>query len=118
MRAREFLHFPLGEVRMDLDLIDRRHYLAATKERREVLDHEIADADRTDLAISEQGLQSAIGLQGSIKRRRQCLVEEQQVDLVDAKLAGALLEAVQSFVVPVVADPDLRLQEDVRPADV
>jgi len=29
-----------------------------------------------------------------IADRRQCLVKEQQVDLVDAKLAGALLEAV------------------------
>src|SRR5438034_10927430 len=118
MPAREFLHVPLREVGMDLDLVDRRNYLAAIEEGREVLDHEIADPDRTDLAVSEQGLQSAVGLQGSIERRRQRLVEEQQVDLVDAKLAGALLEAVQSFVVTVVADPDLRLQENVRPADV
>jgi hypothetical protein len=103
---------------MDLDLIDRRHYLAAIEKRREVLDHEIADPDRADFAVSEQCLQSAVGLQGSIERRRQCLVEEQQVDLVDTKLAGALLEAVQGFVVSVVANPDLRLKEDLRPADV
>ena len=101
---------------MDLDLIDRRHHLAAVEQHREVLDHEITDPDRADLAVSEQGLQSAVGLQGSIERRRQCLVEDEQVDLVDAKLAGALLEAVQSFVVPVVADPYLGLQEDFRPA--
>jgi hypothetical protein len=35
-------------------------------------------------------------------------MEEQEVDLVDPKLAGAFLEAVQSFVVAVVTDPDLR----------
>ena len=45
-------------------------------------------------------------------------MEDQQVDLVDAELARALLETVQSFVIPVVADPDLGLQEDLRPADV
>src|SRR5438034_7534729 len=101
---------------MDLDLIDRRHHLAVIEKRRKVLDHEIADPDRSELAVSEQGLEGAVGLQGSIERRGQCLMEEQQVDLVDAKLAGALLKAVQSFVVPIVPDPDLRLQEDLRPA--
>jgi hypothetical protein len=83
-----------------------------------VLDHEIADPDGTDLAVGEQGFQSAVGFQGSIERRRQRLVQEQQVDLVDAKLAGALLKAMQRFVVAVVADPDLRLQEDLRSTDV
>ena len=39
----------------------------------------------------------------------------QQVDLVDAELAGALVKAVQRLVVAVVADPDLGLQEDLRP---
>ena len=34
----------------------------------------------------------------SASRRGQCLVEEQQVDLVDAKLAGALLKAVQRLI--------------------
>jgi hypothetical protein len=34
-------------------------------------------------------------------------VQDQEVDLVDAELAGALLEAVQRLVVSVVADPDV-----------
>ena len=37
---------------------------------------------------------------------RQWLVQDQQVDLVDAELGGALVEAVQRLVVAVVADPD------------
>src|SRR5439155_10790543 len=49
-----------------------------------------------------------------LERRRQRLVQEQQVDLVYAELAGALVEAVQRLVVAVVADPNLGLQEDVR----
>jgi hypothetical protein len=45
------------------------------------------------------------------------LVQEQQVDLVDAELAGALVEAVQRLVVAVVGDPDFRLDENLRPVD-
>jgi len=45
-------------------------------------------------------------------------VEDEQIDLVDAKLAGALLEAVQSFVVPVVTDPDFRFEDDLGPIQV
>ena len=40
-------------------------------------------------------------------------MQDQQVDLVDAELAGALVEAVQRLVVAVVADPDLGLNEDL-----
>jgi len=81
-----------------------------------VLDHEVADPDRADLTVSQQTLQRAVCSQGSVERRRQRLVEDQQVDLIDTELAGALLEAVQSFVIPVVTDPDLRLQEDLPPS--
>jgi hypothetical protein len=42
-------------------------------------------------------------------------VQDQQVDLVDPQLAAALVEGVQGLVVPVVADPDLGLDEDLRP---
>jgi len=41
-------------------------------------------------------------------------VQDQQVDLVDAELVGALLEAMQRLVVSVVADPDLGLKDDLR----
>ena len=52
------------------------------------------------------------------KAGRQRLVQDQQVDLVDAELAGALVEGVQRLVIAVVADPDLGLQEDSRAADL
>jgi hypothetical protein len=42
-------------------------------------------------------------------------MQDQKVDLVDAELTGAFLEGVQRLVVSVVADPDLGLQEDLRP---
>jgi hypothetical protein len=44
-------------------------------------------------------------------------VEDQQLDLVDAELAGALLEGVEGLVVAVVVDPDLGLDEDLGPVD-
>ena len=65
------------------------------------------------LPVVEQRLQRPVGLQGLVEGRGQRLVQDQQVDLVDAELAGALLETVQRLVVAVVADPDLRLDEDL-----
>ncbi len=81
-------------------------------------DHEVADSDRADLAAIEQRLQGAVGLEGSIESRGQRLVQDQKVDLVDTELAGALLECMQRLVVSVIADPDLGLQEDLRPVHV
>src|SRR3954452_9413963 len=40
-------------------------------------------------------------------------MQDQQVELVDTDLPGALLEPVQRGIVAVVADPDLRLDEDL-----
>ena len=48
---------------------------------------------------------------GEVEAARAGLVQDQQVDLVDAELAGALVEGVQGLVVAVVADPDLGLDE-------
>jgi hypothetical protein len=44
-------------------------------------------------------------------------MQEQQVDLIDTELAGALVERVQRGVIAVVADPQLRLHEDVAARD-
>ncbi len=54
-------------------------------------------------------------LRRRLELRRQGLVEDQQVDLVDTELAGALLEPVQSLLVAVVDDPDLGPHEHLRP---
>ena len=83
-----------------------------------MLDHEVADADRTDLAVGEQPLQGTVGLERSVERGGQRLVQDQQGDLFDAELSGALLETVERLVVSVVADPDLGLQEHIRWAQV
>jgi hypothetical protein len=55
-----------------------------------VVSGRVADADRADLAAGEQCLEGAVGLQRAVERRRQRLVEDQEVDLVDVELAGAV----------------------------
>jgi hypothetical protein len=109
----ECLHLGLLEVGVHLDLIDGRHHLRGREQRLEVAGHEVADADGPDLAPRVQLLQGSVGLQGAVELRGQRLVQEQQVDHVDAELVCALVEGVQGGVVAVVADPDLGLDEDL-----
>jgi len=40
-------------------------------------------------------------------------VEDEEVELFDTEFAGALVEGMQSLVVPVVGDPDFRFDEDL-----
>jgi hypothetical protein len=87
---------------MTFDLVDRRHHCCPVEERREVLDHEVTDPDGADLVVGEQRLERAVGLQGPLEGRGQCLVQDQQVDLVDSEFVGAFLEAVPRLVVSVV----------------
>jgi hypothetical protein len=82
-----------------LDLVDRRHDGAPVEQPGQVVDREVADADRADLAVGQERLQRAVGLEGAVERGGQRLVEDEQVDLLDAELARALLEAVQRLVV-------------------
>jgi hypothetical protein len=57
------------------------------------------------------------GVDGPVERSGQRPVEDEQVDLVDAELAGALVEGVERLVVAVVADPHLGLDEHVGTVD-
>ena len=79
----------------------------------EVVGHEVGDADGPDLAVGKQRLQGAVGVDREVEPAGERLVQDQQVDRVDAELAGGLVERVQRRVVPVVADPDLGLDEDL-----
>jgi hypothetical protein len=76
-----------------------------------VVDHEVADADCADLVVREQRLERPVGLERPVEGAGQGLVEDEQVDVVDAELPAALLEAVQRLLVSVVGDPDLGLEE-------
>jgi hypothetical protein len=58
----------LPEIGMDLDLVDRRHDCGAVEQLRQVVDHEVADADRADFAVGQESLQGAVGLQCPVER--------------------------------------------------
>jgi hypothetical protein len=90
---------------VDLDLVEGGHDGCLGQQVVEVLGHEVAHADRADPALGEESLERPVGVEGAVEGRGQRLVQEQQVDLVDAELAGALVERVQRGVVAVVADP-------------
>jgi hypothetical protein len=113
----EGLDLRLNEVGVHLDLVDRRDDRSAVEQPGEVVDHEVAHADRADLAVGQQRLQGAVRLEGPVEGRGERLVEDQQVDLLDAELARALLETVQRLVVAVVGDPDLGLEEHLGAID-
>ena len=91
----ELLNSSLLEVGVDLDLVDGRHDRGAVQQPGQVLDHEVADSDGADLAVLEQRLKRAVGRRSLVEVRRQRLVQDQQVDLVEAQLPGALVETVQ-----------------------
>ena len=105
----------LAEVGVDLDLVDGRDDAALLQESFEVVRHEVADADGADLAVRQQLLQCLVCRDGEFELVRQGLVEDEQVELIEAELAGALVERVQGCVVAVVADPHLGLDEDLVP---
>jgi hypothetical protein len=83
----------------------------------QVVDHEVTDTDGADLAVGHQPFEGPVGGHGLVEVAGQRLVQDEQVDLVDAELAGTLVEGVQRLVVAVVADPDLRLQEHLLARD-
>jgi hypothetical protein len=66
------------------------------------------------LPSAQEVLQRSVGVDGQLELARQRMVQDEQVDLVDAELARALVEGVQRLVVPVVGDPDLGLDEHLR----
>ena len=75
--------------------------------------HEVRHPDGTHLAVGVQLFQGVVGRHSEVELPRQGLVQDEQVDLVDTKLARALVEGVQRGVVAVVGDPGLRLDEDL-----
>jgi hypothetical protein len=99
------------------DLVDGRDDAGMLEQGGEVVDREVADADGADPAVGEQCFERPVGAEGAVEGAGRCLVEDEQVDLLDAELSGALVEAVEGLVVAVVGDPDLRLEEHVGAVD-
>ena len=75
--------------------------------------HEVAHPDRAHPPLGEEPLQRPVGVHGAVEVAGERVVEDEQVDVVDAQLPAALVEGVQRLIVSKVADPHLRLDEDV-----
>ena len=103
----------LGEVGVQLDLVDRRDDVGLGEQLLQVVRHEVADADRPHAPVGEQGLQRLVRGDGFVEPVGGGLMQDEQVQVVDAELAGSFLPGVQRLVVAVVADPDLGLDEHV-----
>ena len=67
MLGAEGLDLALREVGVLLDLIDSGDDRGAVEQRGEVVDHEVADADRADLAVGQQRLERPVGLERPVE---------------------------------------------------
>src|SRR5699024_10910881 len=81
----------------------------------EHLGHEVRDSDCAHLPIGQELLQRPVRTDGALEVRSQRLMQEQQVDLLNTQFSGRLIKGMQGLGIPVVADPQLRLDEYVRP---
>ena len=102
----------LLEVGVQLDLVDRRHHRGFRQQPLQHLGHEVAHADGAHAAVGQQLFQRLVRAEGAIELAGQRLVQDQQVDVIHAQLAGTLVEGVQGGIKTVVADPHLGFDED------
>ena len=93
---------------MHLDLVDGRDDVDLAEQVLEVVLHEVRDADRARAASGEQLLDRLVCADGAVELARDRLVQQEQVDVVDAEPPQAAVEADECLVVAVVTDPELR----------
>ena len=78
---------------------------------------EVRDADRTGAAFREKLLDRFVRLDGSVEVGGDGLVEQEEVDVVEAEAPQAAFEADEGLFVAVVAEPQLRRDEQVGAVD-
>ena len=86
------LHGRVGEVRVQLDLIDRRDHRGGIYEPLDVVGAEVGDADRACLARLEHLLRDLIGGDGVLEVGRGRLVQQVHIDVIHAQAAQARVE--------------------------
>ena len=102
---------------VNLALVDGRDHVEVVHQVQVAVRVEVEDVDGADLALLQEGLQGLVGLDGGVEGARRGLVEDEQVDVVQAQLGRGLLPGVEGLLVAVVGDPDLRLDEDLLARD-
>ena len=102
---------------MHLDLVDGRDDVDLAEQVLEVVSHEVRDADRARAAGGEHLLDRLVCADGAVELARHRVVQQEEVDVVDAEPPQAAVEADECLVVAVVADPELGDDEDLAAVD-
>lgn len=89
------LHVGLGEVGVQLNLVQGRHDLGLFPQHREVVRQKVAHTDSPNSTVGQQPLERALGLNRVPEVLRHGLMKDEQVDLFDAEHRCTLLEGVQ-----------------------
>jgi len=79
--------------------------------------HEVRDADRARATGGEHLSDRLVRADGAVELGRDRLVQQDEIDVVDAEAAQTSVEADERLVVAVVADPELGDDEDLAAVD-
>src|SRR5947208_1423739 len=96
---------------MEFDLIHRRHNLGLLHQVLKMPLAEVRDADCASASFGERLLDRLVGRNGRVKVRGNRLVKQEKIHVVEAQSPQAALEANERLVVAVVAEPQLRRDE-------
>lgn len=107
------LHGLLLEIRVKLNLVDSRDHVAFTQQFLQVKRHEVADTNGAHLALIQQLFERLVRLDGFLEPSRSGLVQDQQIEVVDAQLGDRLLPSMQGLLDAIVTDPDLGFNENI-----
>ena len=117
VRSVELAERLLGEERVQLDLVDRRNDARAADQVLEMAFAEVRDADRASATVGQHLLDRCVRGDRAVEVARDGMVEQEEVDVVEAESAQAAVEPCERLFVAVVADPQLRGHEDVVAVD-
>jgi hypothetical protein len=87
------LKLGLLEVRVQFDLVDRGDNRRNGEKPVEVVGHEVAHSNRPNLPVGEQLLERPVRVEGVLEAAGHGVVQQEQVDLLDAELLRALANA-------------------------
>jgi hypothetical protein len=100
-----------------LDLVDGRDDVDLAEQALEVVLHEVRDADCARAAGGEHLFDRLVCADGAVELARDRVVQQEEIDVVDAEPPQAAVEADECLVA-VVADPELGDHEDLAAVDL
>ena len=107
----------LGQVRVELDLVDRRHDGRPVEQALEVIDLEVGDADGVHVAALEQSLHGSPGVEVVNAVHRQRPMDEEKVDVANVERTERALKGLPHVVGSVGTVVELAGDEDLGAGD-